>query len=119
MYTGSVHSLCEDEGRITVALESRYGDPTFSKLYCKSLRIDRTHGLTNAITYERNASSEGRFKKEEPAVQRVALVVIMVLFASMLIRGSWSARMKSILGLAHGLQYIHHELTFKEPYTTE
>nr|GFD15166.1 DNA-binding protein SMUBP-2 [Tanacetum cinerariifolium] len=28
-------------------------DPTFSKLFGKSVRIDRIHGLANAVTYER------------------------------------------------------------------
>jgi len=74
---GFVHSLCEDEGRITVALESRYGDPTFSKLSCKSLRIDRIHGLADAITYERNCEAlmllqKGGLKKKNPAAAVVA-----------------------------------------------
>uniref|UniRef100_A0A0D9YX19 Helicase ATP-binding domain-containing protein n=1 Tax=Oryza glumipatula TaxID=40148 RepID=A0A0D9YX19_9ORYZ len=39
---------------ITLALESRHGDPTFSRLFGKSVRIDRIQGLADALTYERN-----------------------------------------------------------------
>ncbi|CAF2131671.1 unnamed protein product [Brassica napus] len=49
---GFVHSLGDDGCSIGVALESRHGDPTFSKLFGKSVRIDRIHGLADALTYE-------------------------------------------------------------------
>lgn len=49
---GFVHNLGEDGCSIGVALESRHGDPTFSKLFGKSVRIDRIHGLADALTYE-------------------------------------------------------------------
>lgn len=49
---GFVNNLGEDGCSITVALESRHGDPTFSKLFGKSVRIDRIHGLADAVTYE-------------------------------------------------------------------
>lgn len=49
---GFVHNLGDDGCSIGVALESRHGDPTFSKLFGKSVRIDRIHGLADALTYE-------------------------------------------------------------------
>lgn len=49
---GFVNNLGEDGCSISVALESRHGDPTFSKLFGKSVRIDRIHGLADALTYE-------------------------------------------------------------------
>nr|CAN81193.1 hypothetical protein VITISV_022848 [Vitis vinifera] len=49
---GFVDSLGKDGCSISVALESRHGDPTFSKLFGKSVRIDRIHGLADALTYE-------------------------------------------------------------------
>lgn len=49
---GFVYNLGEDGRSITVALESRHGDPTFSKLFGKSIRIDRIQGLADSLTYE-------------------------------------------------------------------
>lgn len=49
---GFVHNLGEDGCTISVALESRHGDPTFSKLFGKSVRIDRIQGLADTLTYE-------------------------------------------------------------------
>lgn len=49
---GFVHNLGEDNCSITVALKSRRGDPTFSKLFGKSVRIDRIQALADALTYE-------------------------------------------------------------------
>ncbi|XP_006647757.2 DNA-binding protein SMUBP-2-like [Oryza brachyantha] len=51
---GFVYNLGEDGCSITLALESRHGDPTFSRLFGKSVRIDRIQGLADALTYERN-----------------------------------------------------------------
>ncbi|CAM0944885.1 unnamed protein product [Alopecurus aequalis] len=51
---GFLYNLGEDGCSITVALESRHGDPTFSRLFGKSVRIDRIQGLADALTYERN-----------------------------------------------------------------
>ena len=51
---GFVDNLGKDGCSISVALESRHGDPTFSKLFGKSVRIDRIHGLADALTYEVN-----------------------------------------------------------------
>lgn len=49
---GFVNNLGDDGCSITVALESRHGDPTFSKLFGKNIRIDRIQGLADALTYE-------------------------------------------------------------------
>ena len=49
---GFVNNLGEDGCSISIALESRHGDPTFSKLFGKTIRIDRIHGLADALTYE-------------------------------------------------------------------
>ncbi|KAI9073810.1 hypothetical protein K1719_044212 [Acacia pycnantha] len=49
---GFVNSLGDDGCSISVALESRHGDPTFSKLFGKSVRIDRIQGLADTLTYE-------------------------------------------------------------------
>jgi hypothetical protein len=46
------YNFGEDGCSITVALESRRGDPTFSKLFGKTVRIDRIQGLADAVTYE-------------------------------------------------------------------
>lgn len=49
---GFVNNLGEDGCSITLALESRHGDPTFSKLFGKTVRIDRIYGLADTVTYE-------------------------------------------------------------------
>lgn len=49
---GFVNNLGDDGCSISIALESRYGDPTFSKLFGKNVRIDRIPGLADAVTYE-------------------------------------------------------------------
>lgn len=49
---GFVNNLGEDGCSIVVALESRHGDPTFSKLFGKSVRIDRIQGLADSLTFE-------------------------------------------------------------------
>uniref|UniRef100_A0A2P2KVW0 Uncharacterized protein n=1 Tax=Rhizophora mucronata TaxID=61149 RepID=A0A2P2KVW0_RHIMU len=49
---GFVNNLGEDGCSICLALESRHGDPTFSKLFGKSVRIDRIPGLADTVTYE-------------------------------------------------------------------
>ncbi|CAN6274772.1 unnamed protein product [Urochloa humidicola] len=51
---GIVYNFGEDGCSITVALESRHGDATFSRLFGKSVRIDRIQGLADALTYEAN-----------------------------------------------------------------
>jgi len=49
---GFVNSFGDDGCSITIALESRHGDPTFSKLFGKNVRIDRIQGLADTLTYE-------------------------------------------------------------------
>lgn len=49
---GSVYSLAEDHNSIAIAIEARYGDPTFSRLFGKSLRLDRISALADATTYQ-------------------------------------------------------------------
>jgi hypothetical protein len=49
---GFVHSLGEDGSSISAAVEARYGDPVFSKLFGRRLRIDRISALADPITYE-------------------------------------------------------------------
>lgn len=49
---GFINNLGEDGCSIVVAMESRHGDPTFSKLFGKSVHIDRINGLADALTYE-------------------------------------------------------------------
>lgn len=49
---GFVNNFGEDGCSISVALESRHGDSTFSKLFGKNVRIDRIYGLADTITYE-------------------------------------------------------------------
>jgi hypothetical protein len=49
---GFIYNLGEDGCSITVTLKSRRGDPTFSKLFGKNVRIDRIQALADALTYE-------------------------------------------------------------------
>jgi hypothetical protein len=49
---GFVYNLGEDGCSITVALESRHGDATFSRLFGKSVRIDRIQGLADSLRYK-------------------------------------------------------------------
>jgi hypothetical protein len=49
---GSVHNLGDDGCSITVALKCQRGDPTYSKLFGKTVRIDRIQALADAVTYE-------------------------------------------------------------------
>ncbi|CAH2079527.1 unnamed protein product, partial [Thlaspi arvense] len=64
---GFVHNLGDDGCSIGVALESRHGDHAFSKLFGKSVRIDRIHGLADALTYEENG-----LQKKNPSISVVA-----------------------------------------------
>ena len=49
---GIIDNLGEDGCSISVALEPRHGDATFSKLFGKLVRIDRIPGLADTLTYE-------------------------------------------------------------------
>lgn len=74
---GFVNSFGDDGYSITVALESRHGDPTFSKLFGKSVRIDRIQGLADTLTYERNCETlmllqKNGLRKKNPSISVVA-----------------------------------------------
>uniref|UniRef100_A0A0C9RMN5 TSA: Wollemia nobilis Ref_Wollemi_Transcript_10509_3085 transcribed RNA sequence n=1 Tax=Wollemia nobilis TaxID=56998 RepID=A0A0C9RMN5_9CONI len=79
---GLVHSLGEDGSSIILSLESRYGDPTFSKLFGKSLRIDRIHSLADAITYERNYEALMLLQKQGLNKKNPAAAVVATLFGT-------------------------------------
>ena len=74
---GFIHNLGEDGCSISVVLESRHGDPTFSKLFGKSVRIDRIQGLADALTFERNCEAlmllqKNGLHKKNPSINVVA-----------------------------------------------
>ncbi|XP_047179066.1 DNA-binding protein SMUBP-2 [Vigna umbellata] len=74
---GFVNSFGDDGYSITVALESRHGDPTFSKLFGKNVRIDRIQGLADTLTYERNCEAlmllqKNGLRKKNPSISVVA-----------------------------------------------
>ncbi|KAL3837930.1 hypothetical protein ACJIZ3_022521 [Penstemon smallii] len=76
---GFVNNLGDDGCSISVALESRYGDPMFSKLFGKNIRIDRIQGLADAVTYERNCEAlmmlqKKGLQKKNPSIGVVATV---------------------------------------------
>lgn len=77
---GFVNNLAEDGCSITVALESRHGDPTFSKLFGKSVRIDRIHGLADAVTYERNCEALMMLQKKGLNKNNPSIAVVATLF---------------------------------------
>ncbi|EXB79398.1 DNA-binding protein SMUBP-2 [Morus notabilis] len=74
---GFVNNFEEDGCSISIALESRHGDPTFSKLFGKNVRIDRIYGLADVLTYERNCEAlmllqKNGLQKKNPSVAVVA-----------------------------------------------
>ncbi|KAG5219070.1 DNA-binding protein [Salix suchowensis] len=77
---GFVNNLGEDGCSISVALESRHGDPTFSKLSGKSVRIDRIHGLADAVTYERNCEALMLLQKNGLHKKNPSIAVVATLF---------------------------------------
>lgn len=77
---GFVNNLAEDGCSITVALESRHGDPTFSKLFGKSVRIDRIHGLADAVTYERNCEALMMLQKKGLHKNNPSIAIVATLF---------------------------------------
>ncbi|KAJ0835867.1 putative hydrolase [Helianthus annuus] len=77
---GFVNNLGEDGCSITVALESRHGDPTFSKLFGKSVRIDRIQGLADAVTYERNCEALMMLQKKGLHKHNPSIAVVATLF---------------------------------------
>ncbi|XP_031386885.1 DNA-binding protein SMUBP-2 [Punica granatum] len=77
---GFIHSLGEDGCSISVALESRHGDSTFSKLSGKSVRIDRIHGLADALTFERNCEALMLLQKNGLQKKNPSIAVVATLF---------------------------------------
>jgi hypothetical protein len=77
---GSVYSLGEDGSSIAVAIEARYGDPTFSRLFGKSLRLDRISALADATTYQRDCEALERLQKRGLLKKNPAAAVVATLF---------------------------------------
>ncbi|KAL2323772.1 hypothetical protein Fmac_028151 [Flemingia macrophylla] len=77
---GFVNSFGDDGYSITVALESRHGDPTFSKLFGKSVRIDRIQGLADTLTYERNCEALMLLQKNGLRKKNPSISVVTTLF---------------------------------------
>ncbi|KAM6583938.1 hypothetical protein CsatB_010940 [Cannabis sativa] len=77
---GFVNNLGEDGCTISIALESRHGDPTFSKLFGKNVRIDRIPGLADVLTYERNCEALMLLQKNGLRKKNPSLAVIATLF---------------------------------------
>ncbi|XP_064977235.1 uncharacterized protein LOC135619282 [Musa acuminata AAA Group] len=77
---GFVNNLGEDGCSIIVALESRHGDPTFSKLFGKNVRIDRIQGLADALTYERNCEALMLLQKNGLQKKNPSILIVATLF---------------------------------------
>ncbi|XVF30606.1 hypothetical protein REPUB_Repub16aG0072900 [Reevesia pubescens] len=77
---GFVDNLGDDGCSISVALESRHGDPTFSKLVGKSVRVDRIQGLADALTYERNCEALMLLQKNGLQKKNPSIAVVATLF---------------------------------------
>ncbi|CAL1361907.1 unnamed protein product [Linum trigynum] len=77
---GFIHNLGEDGCSISVALESRHGDATFSKLSGKSVRIDRIQGLADALTYERNCEALMLLQKNGLQKKNPSIAIVATLF---------------------------------------
>ncbi|KAL7140603.1 hypothetical protein ABFS83_08G000100 [Erythranthe nasuta] len=77
---GFVNNLGDDGCSISVALESRHGDPTFSKLFGKNIRIDRIQGLADALTYERNCEALMMLQKKGLQKQNSSVAVVTTIF---------------------------------------
>ncbi|CAH1446555.1 unnamed protein product [Lactuca virosa] len=77
---GFVNNLGEDGCSITLALESRHGDPTFSKLFGKTVRIDRIYGLADTVTYERNCEALMMLQKKGLHKNNPSIAVVATLF---------------------------------------
>uniref|UniRef100_A0A0D9VJY9 Helicase ATP-binding domain-containing protein n=1 Tax=Leersia perrieri TaxID=77586 RepID=A0A0D9VJY9_9ORYZ len=77
---GFVYNLGEDGCSITLALESRHGDPTFSRLFGKSVRIDRIQGLADALTYERNLEALMILQRNGLQKSNASIGVVATLF---------------------------------------
>ncbi|KAL3637883.1 hypothetical protein CASFOL_018331 [Castilleja foliolosa] len=77
---GFVNNLGDDGCSISVALESRRGDSTFSKLYGKNIRIDRIQGLADTVTYERNCEALMMLQKKGLKKRNPSLAVVTTIF---------------------------------------
>lgn len=77
---GFVNNLGDDGCSISVALESRHGDPTFSKLFGKSIRIDRIYGLADTLTYERNCEALMMLQKKGLQKKNPSIGIVATLF---------------------------------------
>lgn len=77
---GFVNTLGEDGCSISVALESRHGDSTFSKLFGKTVRIDRIYGLADTLTYERNCEALMMLQKKGLHKKNPSISVVATLF---------------------------------------
>uniref|UniRef100_A0A0D9XB74 DNA2/NAM7 helicase helicase domain-containing protein n=1 Tax=Leersia perrieri TaxID=77586 RepID=A0A0D9XB74_9ORYZ len=78
--TGFIYNLGEDGCCITVTLKSRRGDPTFSKLFGKSVRIDRIQALADALTYERNCEALMLLQRKGLQKKNSSIGVVATLF---------------------------------------
>ncbi|RLM74013.1 hypothetical protein C2845_PM15G03420 [Panicum miliaceum] len=77
---GFIDALGEDNSSITVALNSRRGDPTFSKLFGKSVWIDRIQALADSVTYERNCEALMLLQKRGLQKRNASIGVVASLF---------------------------------------
>lgn len=77
---GFINNLGEDGCSIVVAMESRHGDPTFSKLFGKTVRIDRINGLADALTYERNCEALMLLQKNGLHKKNPSIAIVATLF---------------------------------------
>eukprot|EP00250_Pteridium_aquilinum_P011366 c20015_g1_i1 orf=369-3419(-) len=77
---GFVHSLGEDGATISAAIEARYGDPIFSRLFGRPLRIDRISALADPTTYERNLEALQQLQKFGLHKKNPAASIVATLF---------------------------------------
>ncbi|KAM7250143.1 hypothetical protein ACFE04_022026 [Oxalis oulophora] len=77
---GFVNNLGEDGCSISIALESRHGDPTFSKLFGKFVRIDRIPRLADTLTYERNCEALMLLRKNGLLKKNPSINIVATLF---------------------------------------
>ncbi|KAI5080557.1 hypothetical protein GOP47_0003740 [Adiantum capillus-veneris] len=77
---GFVHSLSEDGASISAAVEARYGDPIFSRLFGRPIRIDRISALADPTTYERNVEALQQLQKLGLHKKNPAASVVATLF---------------------------------------
>ncbi|XP_068650365.1 DNA polymerase alpha-associated DNA helicase A isoform X2 [Aristolochia californica] len=111
---GFVNNLGDDGCSITVALESRYGASTFSKLFGKSVRMDRIHGLADTLTYERNCEALMLLQKRGLRKKNPSIAIVTTLFGEDVKwlahsqMGEWGE--EKLQGLAHSGAYDRSQL---------